>query len=201
MRHAQVAGRTRDELSTRCGRGPPLLRGHAAKGQRCPYGVRGPPVEYPAHRVRRSRPRVPTNRICRSISPSERSGGLVLAIGCVMLQEQNTSRLHSPGEAGTIWRCRNSEPYPTMGAWQALESCLSNSRQRKTQRRKGRAGASSLRICRSPSAAPWRPFSRRAYGDHPRTAWWSQVRGRRKARPRWSAILASPLPKPAARCC
>ncbi len=44
-------------------------------------------------------------------------GGLVLAIGYVMLQEQNTSRLRAPGEAGSYLALPELGAIPNDGAW------------------------------------------------------------------------------------
>jgi receptor protein-tyrosine kinase len=44
-------------------------------------------------------------------------GGLVLAIGYVMLREQNTSRLHAPGEAGSYLAVPELGAIPNDGAW------------------------------------------------------------------------------------
>jgi succinoglycan biosynthesis transport protein ExoP len=57
------------------------------------------------------KPNLPLNLIIGTL------GGFVVAIGCVMLQEQNTSVLHSPGEAGRHLALPELGAIPSVGAW------------------------------------------------------------------------------------
>ena len=57
------------------------------------------------------KPNLPLNLIIGTL------GGLVLAIGCVMLREQNTSALRSPGEAGAYLALPELGVIPNDGAW------------------------------------------------------------------------------------
>ncbi len=57
------------------------------------------------------KPNLPLNLIIGAL------GGLVLAIGYVMLREQNTSRLHAPGEAGSYLAVPELGAIPNDGAW------------------------------------------------------------------------------------
>jgi len=56
-------------------------------------------------------PNLPLNLIIGAL------GGFVIAIGYVMLQEQSTSALHSPGEAGTFLAIPELGAIPKDGAW------------------------------------------------------------------------------------
>ena len=101
----------------RGGREPPLLRGSAAKDKRCARmasvvrqtNIRlASPAEPPS---RPYKPNLPLNLTIGAL------GGVVLAIGYVMLREQNTSRLHAPGEAGSYLAVPELGAIPNDGAW------------------------------------------------------------------------------------
>jgi receptor protein-tyrosine kinase len=67
------------------------------------------------------KPNLPLNLIIGTL------GGFVVAIGCVMLQEQNTSVLHSPGEAGRHLALPELGAIPNVGAWKTSPFGIRNS--------------------------------------------------------------------------
>ena len=85
-------------------------------------------------------------------------GGLVLAIGWVLLQEQNTPALHAPGEAGTYLSLPELGAIPNDGAGSI---CLGSSAQRKACALKGLCWSRRLRLCRSRFGARWHRSSPR----------------------------------------
>ena len=140
------------------------------------------------------KPNLPLNLVIGAL------GGFVLAIGCVMLQEQNTSVLHSPGEAGSVSGTAGTRSHTERWCVEAL--CVAGFlqlEQRKAPRRKGGAGTAVFVPVGVVPERRWRPSSRRLVMASILTSSCSRVRGRWKARQRWSAISVSPLPKPAGR--
>ena len=110
-------------------------------------------------------------------------GGLVLAIGWVLLQEQNTAALHAPGEAGTYLALAGTRSNTQRWRRNASRGCGSSVHPMESIASKGRCWSRRLRVCRSRFAARWHPSSRLATATVP-TCWLSPVRGPWKARRR-----------------
>ena len=73
-------------------------------------------------------------------------GGLVLAIGYVMLREQNTSRLHAPGEAGSYLAVPELGAIPNDGAWKPTVAGLLHPGNGRLAGGKGRAGTADVAL-------------------------------------------------------
>ena len=98
------------------------------------------------------KPNLPLNLILGTL------GGLVLAIGCVLLQEQNTSVLTRRAKPNVVWTGRNSEPYLALARGSGLRGVSSKTAAESSAPR-GRCWSSGLRRCRSLIAPRWRRSS------------------------------------------
>jgi receptor protein-tyrosine kinase len=95
-------------------------------------------------------------------------GGLVLAIGCVMLQEQNTSVLRAPGEAGTYLILPELGAIPKDGAWHLSALNLLNSSKGNLRVERAALEQRSSSLSESFRATLTSILSAARNGDHPR---------------------------------
>ena len=112
-------------------------------------------------------------------------GGLALAIGYVMLQEQTNSALRAPGDAGAYLTLPELGAIPKAENGRFAPLGFLGAQQREIARRTRLAGTAVCRACRSPSAPPSRPSCPPAITATIRTSSWSPVPVPWKARPPW----------------
>jgi receptor protein-tyrosine kinase len=95
-------------------------------------------------------------------------GGLVLAIGWVMLREQNTSRLHAPGEAGSCLALPELGAIPNDGTWKPSVAGLLHARNGRLPVEKVVLERQGSRLSESFRCALASILSADGTGDHPR---------------------------------
>ena len=95
-------------------------------------------------------------------------GGLVLAVGWVMLQEQNTSRLHAPGEAGSCLALPELGAIPNDGTWKPSVAGLLHARNGRLPVERVVLERQGSRLSESFRCALASILSAAGTGDHPR---------------------------------